>query len=247
MKWIDTPVTYSEEYWEASGKFIGKTWRAKGKLRSESIDEFDGKVNTMIFRQDSAKGYVLDMEKKTWKAVPFSMLAGGIKSATNNVTGLDIVTAGKTERKFIKTEVVEGYECELYEIKTTSTTKDGGQHVDYWVNEWFYKPYNMWIRLKELPYEPAKVRRNIKTSPQPDNLFEIPKDFKGMTLPAGGLMEILTGKSKSENQKAVDDAQKRMDEFEQKLKELEKSTEGKSEAEKRQETIKMLEGLNKKK
>jgi hypothetical protein len=40
--------------------------------------------------------------------------------------------------------------------------------------------------------------RNIKTGEQPAHLFEIPKDFKGSYLPAGGMLEMFTGKSQEQ-------------------------------------------------
>jgi hypothetical protein len=237
VKFTASPVTYSEEYWESSGKLISKIWRSGNNTRSESIDRFNGKTIVIIMRQDSAKGFVLDMEKKTYKAVPLSMFTNQ-KEATNNVVGLDIVKESNTDKKFIKEEEVEGYPCKLYEIKTTSMMKNGGQSVDYFVNEWIYEPFNLWIRQKELPYEPSKIRRNIKTDPQPESLFEIPKDFKGMTLPTGGLMEMLTGKPKEQNQQDADKAQKGFEELGDKMKEIEKNPD------KNQQMQDMLQLLN---
>jgi hypothetical protein len=201
-------ATYFEEYWESSGEFIAKEWHYGGNLRRESVDKMTGRNILMIYRVDSAKIYSVDMEAKTYKAIPLSMVSN-MQEITNNVVGLDLETGRNTTREFVKEEVVEGYPCTLYEVKTTSTNKlSDGSVTDYYANEWVYKPYNIWIRSKELPYEPSKVRRNIQTGPQPAQLFEIPKGFEGFTLGSGGLMEMITGKSQSENQKAFEESRK---------------------------------------
>jgi hypothetical protein len=39
------------------------------------------------------------------------------------------------------------------------------------------------------------IHRKIVTGPQPAHLFEVPRDYMGSAMPAGGFMEALSGKS----------------------------------------------------
>ncbi|MDR1746415.1 MAG: hypothetical protein LBR49_04005 [Tannerella sp.] len=241
-KFTQTPVTYFEEYDKGSGKLISKQWRSGNNLRSESVNEMTGKTILMILRGDSMKCYSIDTEKKTFMALPLSMFTDGYKSAANNVIGFDFVEQANTTKTFLRDETVEGFDCKVYEIKTTETVKGGNESTAIYVCNWVYEPYNMWVQQKQMPYGETVVRRNFKTTPQPAELFEIKKEWKGQTLPAGGLMEMLGGKSRSENQKEADNAQKGLEDLNKKMEDLQKKTEGMSDAEKLQEALKMLGG-----
>jgi hypothetical protein len=142
----------------------------------------------------------------------------------------------------VKKEVIEGVECDHYFVERTGQRKDGGKEYNNY-DEWI-APDKIW-RQRSDETRPGKylVHRNIRTGQVPAHLLEIPKDYKGTAMPAGGLMEMFTGKSREQNQQ---DAQKAMDELGEKFKKLEEDNKGKSEQEQIINALKLLEGANKK-
>jgi hypothetical protein len=79
----------------------------------------------------------------------------------------------------------------------------------------------------------AQVSRNIKLGAQPASLFELPKGYKVVNLGAG-LNDINKMMEQMQNQKGANDASKKTQDA------------NKTEQQKMQEALKMLEGQNKK-
>jgi hypothetical protein len=230
-------VPYYGEVYEdrPNGKLKSKMWvSAADNFRQEVTDKSGTFVN--IFRRDSMTVYRLDMAKKTYMAIPFSQV-----SDPNSLFGMKMQESANTTSKFIGEEVVEGKTCDHWRY-TTVTKLANGQSQTTIYDQWIYKPLNTWIRQTTGAYgDSPEVLRNIVQGAQPAHLFEIPKDFKGSSLPAGGIMEMLTGGQKpAANQQAIDDASKQRQE-------LEKANDpNKTDEQKIQDMLKMLEGMNKK-
>jgi hypothetical protein len=236
-------VSYSgTECWLYSGKEYAKIWMQADpgnlKSRSERIDEKTGEKSIIIYRQDSAKMFVLKPEKKTYIALATSQMN------LNDLVGLDVEKNRTVEREFLGTEKLKnGYECHHYISKSTSVLKNGTQETGCF-EYWEYEPLNVQMQHKiACGYDEPILLTNFRQGAQPAHLFEIPKDYKGMYLPEGGLLEMFTGKSKEDNQKAVDDARKSMEDLGDKFKEIEK----KPKDEQLQEYFKLLNDSQKKK
>jgi len=239
-------VSYSgTEYYKYSKKEYAKIWMQADpgnlKTRSERKDEQTGELSVMIFRQDSAKMYVLKPEKKTWMAISMSQLN------MNDLVGLNVEVDRSSERKFIGLEDVNGYECHHYQHISTSTLTTGTQETGC-THSWIFEPLNVQMQYSNCGYDEPIYLANFQQGPQPAHLFEIPADYTGMSLPTGGLMEMLTGKPREQNQQDVDAAKKGLQEGFQNIENQMKGLDdpNKSDQEKMMDALKMLEGLNKK-
>ena len=239
-------VSYSgTEYYKYSKKEYAKIWMQADpgnlKSRSERKDEQTGELSIMIFRQDSAKMYVLKPEKKTWMAI------GMAQMNMNDLVGLNVEKDRSAERKFLGLEDVNGYECHHYQHISTSTMTTGTQETGC-TNSWVYEPLNVQMQYSNCGYDEPIYLGDFQQGTQPAHLFEIPDDYTGMSLPAGGLMEMITGKPREQNQQDVDVAKKSLQDGFQDIENQMKSIDdpNKSDQEKMMDALKMLEGLNKK-
>jgi hypothetical protein len=244
-------VSYSGTHYRSNGKLYSKDWVSVDggnlRARNESIDEQTGETRIFIYRQDSAKFYLLNPENKKAMVLPMSQIKGGI----NSLVGLDVEKSETKKLELLGTDIIEGFECKHYLSTSISTMKNGTENAGCF-EYWLYEPLGVQMQHKEgCGYTPVITLKNFKQGPQPDALFEIPKGYQMTELPVGGLMEMFTGKSRAENQKDADqfeqDAKKATDELGKKFEDLQKNSEGKSEAEKIQDALQMLEGLNSKK
>jgi len=219
---------YGEVYEDRSGgKLKCKMWvSAEGNYRQEVTDNAGTFVN--IFRRDSMTVYRLDMAKKTYMSFPFSQL-----SNSNSMFGMQMQESANTKAEFIGQETVEGKPCDHYRY-TTVTRLANGQSETTIYDQWIYKPLNTWIRQTVGAYgSDPEVLRNIAQGQQPAHLFEIPRDFKGSSLPAG-MLEMMTGQSSQPaNQQGANDANKKPQDANQ------------TQEQKIQEALKMLEGMKK--
>ena len=232
---------YGETYEKETGKLRSKAWiSAQGHFRMETTGE-TGKTNVTIFRADSTKAYLLDMEKKTWMAISLSQITGGTLSG---IAALEVESRSVT-REFRGQEDIEGLTCSHYYVKGASALKGGTtDYNDY--DEWIYEPDQIWRqRTDEIRPGLYLVHRNIKTGAPPAHLFEIPKDFRGSELPLGGMLEMFTGKSKQENQQSAEDVGKSFEEVFKKINEATDST--KTKEQQMQDLLKLLNNTNKKK
>jgi hypothetical protein len=190
-----------------------------------------------IIRMDSAKMFTLYPETKTYTYWDLSavMKDGNVASLINSNGGNGIMKDHQQEKEFLGMEVIEGYECKHYRYKLTTTLSNGATSVGY-REGWFYEPLKI-----EMQWEDGGevfVIRNLKQGPQPASLFEIPKDYKNATKTLSGnpLEEI------EKMQEMLKEGMKGSD-----GKSTKQNSEGKSEAEKIQDALQMLEGLNSKK
>jgi hypothetical protein len=229
---------YGEVYYEKTNKLASKMWvSANGNYRQEVTDNTGTFVN--IFRRDSMTVYRLDMAKKTYMAFPFSQL-----SNSNSMFGMKIQENANTKSEFIGQETVEGKTCDHWRYTTTTTLTNGQKQTTIY-DQWIYKPLNTWIRQTVGTYgSDPEVLRNIAQGQQPAHLFEIPKDFKGSSLPAG-MREMMTGQPKAESQPNMDAVQQQRQSNAEQIKSIEDPN--KTQEQKIQDMMKMREGIKKKK
>jgi hypothetical protein len=246
---------YCEEYLLYKRTLQSKIWWSGQNMRSENnpgvVDAYglkNDKRTIYIYRADSAKFYCI------WPDEKKMMVFNPEQINTNSFVGLNIETSNVQTKEMVGIEEVDGKKCQHWSITTKSKLQVMGQEgsetscYDYW----YYEPWKMPIQEKNgCGFIEPLITLNVQFGPQPDELFAIPKDYQVMVLPTGGLMEMITGKGKAENQKDVDNAQqevqKGMNEINKKMEDYKKNTEGKSDAEKLQEALKMLGGSTKKK
>jgi hypothetical protein len=244
-------VSYSGTHYRSNGKLYSKDWLSVDggnlRARTESVDEQTGSTRIFLFRQDSAKFYVLNPENKKAIVLPVSQIKGGI----NSLVGLDVEKSETKKLELLGADIIEGFECKHYLSTSISTMQNGTENAGCF-EYWLYEPLGVQMQHKEgCGFTSVITLKNFRQGPQPDALFEIPKGYQVVELPAGGLMEMFTGKSMAQNQKDADkarqDAQKVTDALGEKFKKLEEDNKGKSESEQIINALKLLEGVNTKK
>ena len=185
--------------WKYSGKLIADVWFSGTNARSDYYNPDSGDKTTFIIHGAEKTAYAIFEERKQIMVLNLEQL-----QKTNDLVGLDIMASEHKQKKFIGNENIEGRECQHYEYRHTSLTVTGVEEVT--VNhQWFYEPLNCPIQQSNGGYDEPTVLRNIQEGPQPAHLFEVPKEgYTVITLPAGGLMELITGKSRDANQQSAD-------------------------------------------
>jgi hypothetical protein len=188
-----TPM-YSEVYNEKTDKLESKTWQsADGNTRQEYPNG-----NVTIIRLDSMTMYSLNPAKKTGSSIPISTITD-----PNKMMGRVVQTSHNEKREVVEKNVdVEGYLCDHITVTIVNTAPDGSQSGGV-EHMWWHEPLKTWIRYGsgQFLHGETSIRRNIVPGPQPAHLFEIPKDYKLTTIPSGGLMEMMTGRKQTDEQK----------------------------------------------
>lgn len=224
------------------------------KMRTECVgkngagNDCTGKI--IIYRSDSSKIYIMERGKSTITSMP--MKSSDINNPTDymneKVFGFDYEQTRTSSKESLGIKKIEGYECVGIKKTTTTVYKDG--HEDIGCIEIWKCPslYDLTILDKNgCGYGEGVLTINYKFAPQPEELFEIPKDAKIMDM--GSLMSRITGSNSqevnnnyvNEKEKALQDAQKDTNE---KLKGL--NDPNKSKEEKMQDALKILQELDKK-
>jgi hypothetical protein len=229
---------HAETYEEETGRLAFKLWAsARGNCRQE-MPRDDGTTMTVIFRTDSAKFYLIDATKKM--VISFSRSQAG----QGKLWGIEAMeTASRSyDKKFLGRETVEGYDCAHNSIRQTSANKAGIKE-GVTTEEWFYEPYKLAIRSTDLARGRGYwIMRNITIGEPPAHLFEIPKDYKEMTIPMGGLLEMATGKTESDLKPAWDKANQDAKSQVDKVNSI-SNDKSKTQEQKIQEMSKLLEGV----
>jgi hypothetical protein len=185
---------YGEAVEKETGKLRSKIWVSDKGFRMETPRD-DGGVNVIIFRTDSMTAYRLDPAKKTYFSFKVDVenlgLGGGELSGIEEFETVQ----SNVDRRLVGRETVEGVECEHYVIRRTDALKGGTTAIadrEEWIN-----PVDRIWRQQQDDIRPGSylVHRKIVKGPQPAHLFEVPRDYTGSAMPAGGFMEALSGKS----------------------------------------------------
>lgn len=200
-------------YRKGSGKEYSKVWHTPDYSRQESVN--NGDTTVMIFDKIEMKAYIINETKKT------IMVMNDIDQfSLNQIVGYDLEVSRSSQREFKGMEEIEGKECAHYWVTSESLLKTGATDGASY-NEWIWEP------LKSSNYNGAiahdntgshmdgtVVLRNIKIGAQPAYLFKVPEDgYEVKVVPAGGLLELITGKSRSENVENIDNKADKMKEI----------------------------------
>ncbi len=212
-------------YVKSSGKLHSKVWHSPGFSRMESYMDDDSGGMIMIFDHKEMKATVIDPVQKTC-----FVMTDIDEISTNRLLGYDLEVSESHSKLFLGVEDVEGKECMHYEVKNISTLKTGAEQV-YIHNYWVYEPlktgsYNGAVQEDD-PMYGMLVMRNISMGALPASLFEIPAGYKTMALPAEGLLELITGKPKAQNNQEIDNTMEslgaQMQDLQKKLEDVKKS------------------------
>lgn len=238
---------YGEWCRKGSGELDSKVWITPDYMRGESMEK--GEKSVFIFDMKEKKAYVMNETRKT------CMVMEEIdKLSTNKLVGYDWEVSRSSSREFLGMEEIDGKECAHYYVKSESTYKGGGKDAAGY-HEWIYSPmkasnYNGCIAHDNTVYSMDRtiVLRRIKIGPQPAHLFQVPEGYQMTVMPAGGLLEMMTGKSREENTQKVDETrdaiQKSSDQMKEQLKGI--NDKSKSDEERMKALLEMLGGQKKK-
>lgn len=226
------------------------------KMRSECVGKnamgLDCSGTIVILRSDSAKVYTFKSDENIITAMPMPMKKFKDDDLTEylnkNVMGFDYEQERNVSKESLGTKVIESYEC--VGVKTVITTVNRGGIQETGCNETWKCPslYDLTILTKTGcgGYGEGVLTIDYKFGHQPDELFEIPKDKKIQDM--GSLISKITGSdSYEENNKYVDDKEKAYQDAQKEANEkLEFLNDpNKSDSEKLQDAVKMLQGLGK--
>lgn len=229
---------------KGSGKLESKVWVSPNYTRMDYYGE--EKVTIYIIDRNAKKAYVLSPDNKT------GMVMEEIdKMSTNKILGYDLEVSQTTTKKFLGMEEIDGKECAHYRIKGSATYKTGGSDGSFY-NQWIYEPlkasnYNGCIAHDNTIYamDRTLVLRNIRLGAQPAQLFEVPEGYTMTAMPAGGLLEMITGKSQEENTQDIDDKAQQVKESMEAIKDKMNNS-GNSQEDKMKALLELLGGAKKK-
>ena len=195
---------YGEWRRKISNELVRKVWHTPDFARVESVDD-KGNKSVSIMDMKAKKVYHLNEANKT------CMVLENIDNlTTNQIIGYDWEVSSNTSREFKGMEEIDGKECAHYLVKTESMNKTGGKDGTSY-NEWIYEPmkasnYDGCIATDNNIFfkDKIEVLRNVKMGAQPAHLFKVPEGYTTNVVPAGGLIEMITGKSREENTKNID-------------------------------------------
>lgn len=219
---------YGEWRRKGSGELNSKVWVTPDHSRLETTDK-DGK-SISIMDMKAKKVYHLNEARKTCMVIE-----NMDEVSSNKILGYDLVVAKHSSREFRGMEEIDGKQCAHYYVTSERLNKDGNKEVTSY-NEWIYEPmkasnYSGCIAHDNSYYfkDDVVVLRNVRMGAQPAHLFEVPEGYKMTVMPAGGLLEMITGRSRKENTQHVDNAMKgargMIDEFDKNVKDTTKSKE----------------------
>ena len=183
-----------------------------------------GEKTIMIFDMKEKKAYVMNEARKT------CMVMEEIdKLSTNKLVGYDWEVSHSTSREFLGMEEIDGKECAHYYVKSESIYKDGGKDARL-------------SRMDLLAHEGIELQRlhrprqygvcdgqDHRASPRQDGAatgapLPSARRYQMTVMPAGGLLEMMTGKSCEENTQKVDETrdaiQKSNEQIKEQLKEV---------------------------
>lgn len=242
---VQGQISFYGEWCYSNGEHISKVWVSPKGARSESVDKKTGEKFVTIMYLDTKKAYALFPEKKK------GFLLEPDKMSANQMIGLDLQSHEQGHVEYLGVDEVDGRACKKYYKYSTHinnlTGESETENVGYF---WYYEPmkasnYSGCIGYETGPYDRMEILRNIRMGPQPDHLFEIPGDYEIVEIPEGGFMEMLTGKSREQNQKNFDDTR---DVFKKKAGEINSvnSDPNKSQEDKIKALLEMMGGQKKK-
>lgn len=236
---------YGEWCRKGSGKLDSKVWITPDYTRLEYYGEEEKKLVT-LFDMKGKKAYIINDADKT------CMVMEEIdKISTNKLLGYDLEVSSTVSREFLGMEEIDGKACAHYRIKSEALYKTGGTG-GAWYNEWIYEPlissnYNGCVAHDNTAYtmDRTLVLRSIRQGTQPAHLFKVPEGYKTTVVPAGGLLEMFTGKSREENTQNIENKAQQIKESMEAIKDKMNNS-GNSQEDKMKALLELLGGSKKK-
>ncbi|WP_455638066.1 DUF4412 domain-containing protein [Parabacteroides sp.] len=241
-------ISFYGEWCYSNGELISKTWVSPKGSRSESIDKKTGEKFITLCFLETKKVYALFEDKKTGFLIDdITKFAG-----TNQFVGLDLVSHEQNHTEYLGEDEVDGRMCKkYYSYRTSINNLTGEAQTENAGLTWIYEPLkasNYGGCVAQKPggqYDRLQVLRNIRQGPQPAHLFELPEGYKITEMPSGGIMEMITGKPREQNQKDADKARQDIKETSDKI---QKTTDkNKSQEEQIKDLMQLFQGMEKKK
>ncbi|HRT26579.1 MAG TPA: hypothetical protein P5551_06280 [Syntrophales bacterium] len=120
---------------------------------------------------------------KTWVVMPDQKMYMESKYDPSQVPVQKRVR-GEMSRKLVGSETIDGHPAQKYEV----TYRDGGKVMKSY--QWVATDINFPVKTAATDGSWSMEYRNIRMGTQPESLFEIPKGYTTMTVPAypGGMM-----------------------------------------------------------
>ena len=149
------------------GEQQGKIYFKQDRWRLEITQTQMQKAIVQIFRMDKKVAWMLIPEDKVYMETP---LLPDMKPWAEKIPG-------EVERKSLGEETVQGHRAEKYQVKVF----DGERAQELYL--WMSKELKVPVKTQTPDGKFGSELKNIRTQPQPENLFELPPDFKKITPP----------------------------------------------------------------
>jgi len=124
----------------------------------------------MITRIDKKVVWSIIPEEKIYMEMPFDLKKKPM---------VDEKIDGEVERKYLGDETIDGHPTKKYLV----TFKVNGQTEQ--IYQWWATDIKLAIKSAAVDGSWVHEFKNVKTGPQPENLFELPAGYKKMEMPAG--------------------------------------------------------------
>lgn len=149
------------------GEQEGKIYFKKDRWRVELTQPQTQKIMVQIFRMDKKVAWMLIPEDKVYMESPLFP----------DTTPWAEKIPGEVERKSLGEETIQGHPAEKFQVKVFNGER--AQELYLWISKELKVP----IKTATLDGQYGTELRNIQMGPQPDELFELPSDFKKITPP----------------------------------------------------------------
>lgn len=125
--------------------------------------------SSTIARKDINKVWIIMTQQKTYMEMP--------GSTNEQVKIAEEKVKGEVSRKKVGSETVDGHPTTKYEV---TANIDGKVTQTY---QWWATDINFPVKMAALDGSWSVEYRDVKIGSQPDSLFEVPPDYKKMTIP----------------------------------------------------------------
>lgn len=157
------------------GVFKGKIFMAKDKSRMETDDA------VTITRLDKKVVWILMPKDKMYMEQPFDPAqAAATKASTGKMDN-------EIERKLLGKEKIDGRMAEKFQVVYQ---QDGKKESVY---QWIVPDIKIPVKLAAADNSWTMEYKNIKTSKQPDSLFEVPAGYEKFAMPKPSMKDMFKG------------------------------------------------------
>lgn len=149
----------------AGQKTVMKVFMKPDKYRTD----MEAAGSSTIARKDINKVWILMTQQKAYMEMP--------GSTNEQVKMAEEKVKGEVSRKKVGSETIDGHPSTKYEV---TANVDGKVTQTY---QWWATDINFPVKMAALDGSWSVEYRDIKIGSQPDSLFEVPSDYKKMTIP----------------------------------------------------------------